>query len=86
MFGTKLCLMLLCCVAMAVYEVEGTGDSCCELAADPGPCLSFVGRYHYDFRAQRCEIFDYGGCGGNCNNFQTAYECRSNCDRDWNSI
>ncbi|XP_063244245.1 kunitz-type serine protease inhibitor 2-like [Bacillus rossius redtenbacheri] len=86
MFGTKLCLMLLCCVTMAVYEVEGTGDSCCELAADSGPCEAYIRNFHYNLSAQRCEMFIYGGCEGNCNNFWTEDECRSKCERDRNSV
>ncbi|XP_063243853.1 kunitz-type serine protease inhibitor 2-like [Bacillus rossius redtenbacheri] len=86
MFGTKLCLMLLCCVTKVVYEVEGTGNPCCGLWADHGPCEALFRYFHYNFSAQRCEMFIYGGCEGNCNKFRTEDECRSKCDRDRNSV
>ena len=42
-------------------------------------CRAFIPRYFYNDTAQQCEMFIYGGCGGNDNNFETAGECRQNC-------
>uniref|UniRef100_A0A8C7WRZ5 BPTI/Kunitz inhibitor domain-containing protein n=1 Tax=Oryzias sinensis TaxID=183150 RepID=A0A8C7WRZ5_9TELE len=36
-------------------------------------------RYFYNFKKGRCEIFIYGGCGGNQNNFKTEQECLRRC-------
>jgi len=43
------------------------------------PCRAFIPRYFYNDTAQQCEMFIYGGCDGNDNNFETAAECRQNC-------
>ena len=36
-------------------------------------------RYYFNSESQRCEQFDYGGCEGNENNFQSLGECRAEC-------
>uniref|UniRef100_A0A8C7WUF1 BPTI/Kunitz inhibitor domain-containing protein n=1 Tax=Oryzias sinensis TaxID=183150 RepID=A0A8C7WUF1_9TELE len=36
-------------------------------------------RYFYNFKKGRCEIFIYGGCFGNQNNFETEKECLRRC-------
>ncbi|XP_067942905.1 carboxypeptidase inhibitor SmCI-like [Watersipora subatra] len=51
----------------------------CTMKADSGPCLSYVQRYYYNEDKQRCEMFVYGGCLGNTNNFRTKYECENSC-------
>ncbi|XP_063243522.1 trypsin inhibitor-like [Bacillus rossius redtenbacheri] len=80
MFGTKLCLMLLCCAAMVVYEVEGTGNPYCNLPMEVGPCSDFTPRYYYNTDTQRCEEFMFGGCEGNYNNFELLFECQAQCE------
>ena len=51
----------------------------CDLDRDPGPCNTNVQRYFYDRREQTCRVFEYGGCGGNDNNFGTVEQCQSEC-------
>uniref|UniRef100_A0A3P9GZB7 BPTI/Kunitz inhibitor domain-containing protein n=1 Tax=Oryzias latipes TaxID=8090 RepID=A0A3P9GZB7_ORYLA len=51
----------------------------CALTPDPGPCECYSERYFYNFRKRRCEIFIYGCCGGNQNNFETEQECLQRC-------
>uniref|UniRef100_H9GUT9 BPTI/Kunitz inhibitor domain-containing protein n=1 Tax=Anolis carolinensis TaxID=28377 RepID=H9GUT9_ANOCA len=53
----------------------------CSLPKSIGWCSSSVRRFYYDteIRIKRCEIFYYGGCGGNANNFLTKNECISKC-------
>lgn len=53
--------------------------SICEQAIDPGFCLNSVVRYAYDTEAGFCVSFNYGGCGGNQNNFATLLECDGVC-------
>lgn len=36
-------------------------------------------RYAYNPSTRRCEIFTYGGCQGNDNNFETEEECERRC-------
>ncbi|XP_067942908.1 kunitz-type serine protease inhibitor 6-like [Watersipora subatra] len=51
----------------------------CTMKVDPGPCTSYIQRYYYNEDTQRCEMFVYGGCLGNTNNFRTEYECENSC-------
>ena len=46
---------------------------------DRGPCYALVDRYFYNASAGKCELFQYGGCGGNQNNFGSLKECSDNC-------
>ena len=36
-------------------------------------------RFYFNKLRGRCELFSYGGCGGNTNNFETQDECAANC-------
>uniref|UniRef100_A0A3B3IBU7 BPTI/Kunitz inhibitor domain-containing protein n=1 Tax=Oryzias latipes TaxID=8090 RepID=A0A3B3IBU7_ORYLA len=51
----------------------------CTLDPDPGPCECYSERYFYNFKKRRCEIFIYGCCNGNQNNFETEQECLRRC-------
>lgn len=51
----------------------------CLLPSDVGPCRALQPKYYYNSRDGVCDVFGYGGCGGNQNNFQTAEECESQC-------
>ncbi|XP_054826129.1 tissue factor pathway inhibitor isoform X2 [Eublepharis macularius] len=55
------------------------GLSICAMKADAGPCKALHTRYHFDILTRQCEIFDYGGCEGNENNFLTLEECQATC-------
>ncbi|XP_032074537.1 LOW QUALITY PROTEIN: kunitz/BPTI-like toxin [Thamnophis elegans] len=51
----------------------------CYLPADGGPCLALTYAYFYNFTANECQQFDYGGCRGNANNFATKDQCHYTC-------
>ena len=51
----------------------------CSMPAEKGDCARRQRRWAYDKRAGRCQPFEYGGCGGNDNNFETLRECLSSC-------
>ena len=36
-------------------------------------------RYFFNKETKECEAFDYGGCAGNLNNFETFEECENQC-------
>ncbi|VDO08493.1 unnamed protein product [Rodentolepis nana] len=57
---------------------EGTEDICSK-PMDTGPCRGAMRRYGYNPTTRRCEIFTYGGCQGNDNNFETEEECERRC-------
>jgi len=42
-------------------------------------CLALNRSWSYISRKNICVEFDYGGCGGNDNNFTTKEECESKC-------
>lgn len=51
----------------------------CNKMADKGPCDGWIIRYHYDAEDKQCKYFEYGGCRGNANNFETFDECMDTC-------
>ncbi|XP_044277251.1 kunitz/BPTI-like toxin [Varanus komodoensis] len=53
----------------------------CRLPRDPGPCKAFRTRTFYNVTSKACERFQYGGCGGNKNNFVNPELCLRTCQR-----
>lgn len=46
---------------------------------NPGPCKAIKERYFFNVDTGICELFEYGGCGGNMNNFETMEACVETC-------
>lgn len=46
---------------------------------DFGYCRAKVQRYYFDIRRMKCNMFFWGGCAGNENNFKSLEECNSIC-------
>uniref|UniRef100_A0A8C6VZK9 Tissue factor pathway inhibitor 2 n=1 Tax=Nothobranchius furzeri TaxID=105023 RepID=A0A8C6VZK9_NOTFU len=53
----------------------------CLLQVDEGPCKGNIERFYYNTITQNCELFYYGGCLGNSNNFRSYPECQKTCFR-----
>ena len=53
--------------------------SICDLPKKVGPCNASFPRYFYNQQTHQCELFIYGGCQGNENNFASESECVQNC-------
>ncbi|XP_053302558.1 tissue factor pathway inhibitor 2 [Pleuronectes platessa] len=53
----------------------------CLLQVDEGPCRANIESYFYNTITQKCEIFYYGGCQGNANNFRSYEQCQKTCFR-----
>lgn len=53
----------------------------CRLPSESGPCDLHVRSWFYNWKAQTCEQFTYGGCLGNKNRFQTLKACKRQCAR-----
>ncbi|KAG8181902.1 hypothetical protein JTE90_026060 [Oedothorax gibbosus] len=51
----------------------------CDKAPETGVCKASHTRWYYDQEAGMCQIFIYGGCGGNRNNFESRDECYNKC-------
>lgn len=72
---------------LSVADVEGSGDDsplfngteACKAAPDTGPCFGLLQRYFYNASSMSCELFQYGGCLGNQNNFENERECLQRC-------
>ncbi|XP_064014237.1 tissue factor pathway inhibitor isoform X3 [Pogoniulus pusillus] len=63
----------------AVLPPLKLGHSVCAMKADEGPCKAIHMRYYFNIHSRECEIFEYGGCHGNENNFLTLEECQKKC-------
>ena len=46
---------------------------------ETGECRGAFSRWYYNTNSDKCEVFIYGGCGGNENNFGTRDECEGKC-------
>lgn len=51
----------------------------CQLPKLPGPCIAAIPRWWYSATSGRCEVFRYGGCCGNANNFLSREDCEKQC-------
>ncbi|XP_041350628.1 spondin-1-like [Gigantopelta aegis] len=51
----------------------------CSEKADAGPCRGTFVRWFYNSTIQKCQIFNYGGCRGNENKFDTQDDCVELC-------
>ena len=54
--------------------------SACLKKPDAGNCKAAFHRYYYSPETKKCEMFIWGGCGGNVP-FETMVECRKMCGR-----
>ena len=51
----------------------------CTLPRVVGPCSGSLRQYYYDIQLGRCLEFDYSGCQGNDNKFNSLRECAQRC-------
>ncbi|XP_038060552.1 inter-alpha-trypsin inhibitor-like [Patiria miniata] len=54
-------------------------DPRCNSPIVTGRCKRKFQVFGHDPLARSCVSFIYGGCGGNCNRFETMEECRNTC-------
>ncbi|KAL2302558.1 hypothetical protein Nmel_009987 [Mimus melanotis] len=87
-------LLLFCIAGCAAAELDDSKEehvvgaawpplklvhSFCAMKADDGPCKAIHIRYFFNIKSRKCEVFEYGGCHGNENNFLTLEECQQKC-------
>ncbi|CAB3989281.1 tissue factor pathway inhibitor 2 [Paramuricea clavata] len=58
------------------------GGAVCSLPKVVGPCKARFVRYYFNTITQKCEVFYYGGCRSNGNNFRTKKLCEGTCKSD----
>ncbi|XP_061486733.1 eppin-like [Rhineura floridana] len=68
-----------CCPGDCGYVCQEPVIDFCHLPSVCGNCKAMFARYFYNVSTQKCELFIYGGCGGNKNNFETEDECVKTC-------
>ena len=57
----------------------GPKGDVCSLRPDPGPCDGVCPRWFFNTETGKCEMFTWGCCAGNANNFETLEECEAAC-------
>lgn len=53
----------------------------CSLPKDSGYCLAYFPHWFYNKENSTCQLFIYGGCQGNNNNFQSQSLCQKVCQK-----
>ena len=69
---------------LSTFIINATAS--CSLPPDKGPCYGNIPRYFYNTTGAKCEVFSYGGCFPNKNNFLTQHECESHCKCEFGSL
>ncbi|XP_031335177.1 hemolymph trypsin inhibitor B-like [Photinus pyralis] len=73
----------LCSICVASFaeneEILESRSYICNLPPTSGFCRARLYRWVYSPVMKKCVNFDYGGCAGNENNFETFEECMSFC-------
>ncbi|RNA27619.1 Kunitz Bovine pancreatic trypsin inhibitor domain [Brachionus plicatilis] len=70
------------CLANCSALVESKRVDVCSLDKLVGPCRGFLPRFFYNKETKKCEKFNYGGCLGNENNFESLQDCESKCAKE----
>ena len=59
--------------------VNPHGTAVCDLPKVRGPCTQNFSMWHFNAESRECSHFDYSGCLGNANRFETHQECLDLC-------
>ncbi|XP_059155172.1 kunitz-like toxin PcKuz1 [Physella acuta] len=74
----NLVAVFLFVVGVSGYRQDTLAGACTQ-PKDVGPCDAIIPRWYFNSATHSCEAFDYGGCGGNDNNFLTQTDCLTRC-------
>jgi len=70
-------------LATPLLTVSTSEIDICTLPAERGICVGDIKRYFYNSDTKTCELFQYGGCLGNENNFFTLHDCEQACSGEY---
>ncbi|RWS22794.1 tissue factor pathway inhibitor 2-like isoform X1 [Leptotrombidium deliense] len=69
-----------CSKSLATYSVvTGFSLATCRKLPESGPCKNFITKFYFNTITEQCDTFEYGGCGGNKNKFDSREECNNAC-------
>ncbi|XP_075151248.1 kunitz-type serine protease inhibitor IX-like [Haematobia irritans] len=74
-------LLSISLILSLVVGINAFIRSVCNLSLETGPCEALIPRYGFDVTQRKCVLFNYGGCGGNGNNFNTETSCKETCSK-----
>uniref|UniRef100_A0A8C9X8U5 BPTI/Kunitz inhibitor domain-containing protein n=1 Tax=Sander lucioperca TaxID=283035 RepID=A0A8C9X8U5_SANLU len=74
MLSTKLQRKFLIVVSLCYFLYLSLLVEVCDQPPEPGLCGAYIPRYFYNSSSMSCQLFIYGGCTGNQNNFKTEKE------------
>ncbi|KAM9308073.1 kunitz-type serine protease inhibitor A-like [Gastrophryne carolinensis] len=79
----KTAILLSLVVSSLLLSITSADDPEKECVSPPytGDCEALAIRYNYDAETNTCNEFNYGGCGGNGNNYETLEECERTCKK-----
>ena len=64
---------------MSTVAPPAKKSNTCSLSRDSGPCEASINRWYFCYHDNICKQFQYGGCGGNDNNFLSKDDCEGMC-------
>ncbi|XP_075818980.1 eppin-like [Microtus pennsylvanicus] len=70
-----------CCLFNCGKKCLDPQQDICSLPKDSGYCLAYFPRWFYNKENSTCQLFIYGGCQGNNNNFQSQSLCQNVCQK-----
>ncbi|XP_076461586.1 PI-actitoxin-Afv2b-like [Babylonia areolata] len=75
--NVKKMLIILVCLFGLCFSAHA--DDRCTLPPEVGPCDAVFLRWFHDAASGQCRHFQWGGCGGNANNFLSHLQCQQAC-------
>uniref|UniRef100_V5HYT4 Putative tick kunitz 90 n=1 Tax=Ixodes ricinus TaxID=34613 RepID=V5HYT4_IXORI len=77
-FISAVTFVILACSVVDANPQKGN-TSICALYPDGGPCRANWQQYFFNMTTSKCQVFTYGGCEGNENNFDDEDACQKQC-------